>query len=469
MSELFFSDIGFKTNLFSKTQTEATKSSERISAVARGNITRGDTYHRAIRKFKEALEEGLEESEFSWKEMLYVANELSINRALFEMLLEYDEFETFVLLLTNNNKLSVYKKMILLYLTYYSSLHKAGAISVLVLYIKNILRYYQGKNRYLNALKELQEPLFGSLPSLLDYFQNDFEKVERSLKLQGSYEFTKALLNLKIIQELKKLSFDEQNTEIFQMVLERKDIFFAEGLTLKEYVARYLIERAMQENRPFPNWQRFVLELMGDPRSITAYSSSMNSWDIIGEEKKEFFIKTLSKDDLKLFLDVLSDSVSDTNYHYRKAFWMPFVEKVIFAKIMISEDAFLMSSDSLKQRFKVANDSYGKLHGVGSQSAIYIDFGKIKIIEFTHNGQVRGFEVCPIDLHKKTYTARELNALGNGKLCIFSEIHSSPRTYAWQTKILEYMNLYLDTNVKKQDIEILADREKREEYARRYL
>jgi hypothetical protein len=170
---------------------------------------------------------------------------------------------------------------------------------------------------------------------------------------------------------------------------------------LKEYVVKCLIERSIEESRPFPNWQLFILKLIGDPRSTGMYATNMGSWNIIGIELKDFFIKTLSKDDLKLFLEALSDSVSDTNYHYRKAFWMQFLDKVIFTKIMIGQEAYRMINETMKDKFQLNNDSYGTLKGISSQSAIYIDFGVIKIIEFTHSGQVRGFTDCPIDLHKK--------------------------------------------------------------------
>jgi hypothetical protein len=335
------------------------------------------------------------------------------------------------------------------------------------MYLKSILRSYNGKNRYINNLATVKEHVFGKLPELLEHYGNDFEAVKVDMKLQDNFEFSKALLNLKIIQALKALQYDENNQDVFSTIIERKEMFFDDGLTLKEYVAKYLIAIAIKEKSPFPNWQIFILKLIGDPRSTAMHSMTMRSWDIIGEDKKSFFIKTLSKDDLKLFLEALSDSVSDTNYHYRKAFWMQFLEKVKFAKIILAHDSISILNDTIQKKFKENNDSYGRLESNNSQSAIYIDFGNLHIIEFTHNGKIRGFTVCPINLNKKWYSKKELVILEKHPDIVFSFIHSSPRTYTWQETLLEYLNHYLKTSVTKNDILIDEDINKKENFIKK--
>ncbi|MDD3854885.1 EH signature domain-containing protein [Sulfurimonas sp.] len=465
MTDFVHSNVEFENNLFKKLSIEISKSTQRISYIADGGVNKGQIYQKAIKKFEEELEKGLgESSSFTWHEILYITNELAIRKTFFETLMEYEELETFILVIKKYQKLSIYKKLFSIYFNYYSTLNKANAMSVLKMYLKSVLRSYSGKNKYINNLVSAKEHIFGNLPDLLEQYNNDFEVIKRDMKLQDDFEFSKALLNLKIIQELKALDYDEDNQDVFSTILERKEMFFADGLTLKEYVAKYLISLAMSENLPFSNWQIFILKLIGDPRSTAMYTSTMGSWNIIGEERKEFFIKTLSKDDLKLFLEALSDSVSDTNYHYRKAFWMQFLEKVIFAKIMIGSDAYITMNDTMKEKFKFNNDSYGRLQGISNQSAVYIDFGSIKVIEYTHSGSVRGFSDCPIDLHQKHYSATELIALENKNTHLFTVKHASPRTYTWQVTVLEYLNSYLQTNVTKNDVEIPEDRGKREAY-----
>ena len=465
MNNIYFGD-----NLFKNLNLSIIKSEQNIAHIADGAIKKGDVYKKAIVKFENELKNGLSENPlFSWQEILYITNELTISRYLFNLLIEYEELETFILLIKKYKKISIYKKLFNIYFNYYDTLHKENIISILTMYLKSILRNYDGKNRYINNLIKLKDYIFGKLTNLLEYYDDDFDAIKTDIKLQESFEFSKALLNLKIIKELKSLKYDENNQDIFSTIFERKEMLFDDGLTLKEYVTRLLIDRALSENLPFPNWQIFILKLMGDPRSTAMYSSNMGSWNIIGEDRKNFFIKTLSKDDLKLFLEALSDSVSDTNYHYRKAFWMQFLDKVVFAKIMIGTDAYENLNNQMKEKFKLHNDSYGRLQSMHNQSAVYIDFGTIKIIEFTHSGQVRGYSQCPINLHKKQYSKQELDILQHNEAHIFSIKHASPKTYTWQITLLEYLNVYLKTSVTKNDIEIPEDKAKREAYSSRYI
>ena len=465
MTNFVLSDIGFDINLFKKLNIEITKSTQQIAYIASGGITKGVSYQRAIKKFEQEIEKGLDETTlFTWNEVLYIVNEVATNKQIFNILMEYEEFETFILIIKKYEKLSIYKKLFYIYFNYYNTLKKDGAINVLQLYLKRVLRHYKGNDKYIANLALVKQYIFGNLIYLLDYYNNDYDVIKIDIKLQDEFEFSKVLLNLKILRDLKSLKYDEESSNIFSSIINRKDMYFDKDLLLKEYIVRVLLDRAIEEQQPFPNWQKFILQLIGDPRSTAMYSATMGSWSIIGEYRKEFFIRTLSKDDLKLFLDVLSDSVLDTNYHYRKAFWIQFLDKVIFAKIMIGADAYIILNDKMKDKFKLNNDSYGRLQGLSNQSAIYIDFGNIKIIEFTHSGKVRGYSECPINLHQKYYDTKELNVLQRLETNLFSIIHASPRTYTWQRSLLEYMNQYLNTNITLQDIYIESDKHKVNKY-----
>lgn len=462
MNDIVFSDIEFKDNLFEKFNSEIEKNSEKLSFIAKGGINKGDVYQRAIRKFTDILPIGIgENNKFTWNEILYITNELSISKYMFNNLLEYEEFESFILVIKQYEKLSVYKKVFKIYFNYYSTLSQDKSIDLFKMYLKSIIRNYKGNNKYLNNIVLMKDYIFGDLPSLLDTYNDDFEKINQDFNLEPQYEFTKSLLNLKIIKELKSLDYDEENSDIFSTIIKRKDMFFSDGLSLKEYIAKYMIDTAFEEKKPFPNWQLFILQLIGDPRSISMYASNMGSWNVIGERNKEYFIKTLSQDDLKIFLEVLSDSVSDTNYHYRKSFWMQFLDKVIFTKIMIGEDAYNTMNDVMKEKFKISNESYSMLTGNHSQSAIYIDFGSIKVIEFTHNGSLRFFTDCPIDIHQRKFSLSQMTPI---KFIKKRLAHSGAKTYHWQQHALNIMNQSLNSNVKVEDTYIDEDKKKIKNY-----
>lgn len=468
MTDHALNNIEFGDKLFKNLDLSIKKSQQRISYIADGGVNKGQAvYQRAIEKFNNELKNDLNENSiFTWHEILYITNEISINKELFNTLVKFEKFEKFILRVVEyKRRQSINKKLFHIYFNYYTTLHKNDLLKVLKMYLNSVLRRYDGKNRYIKNLVAVKEHIFEKLPNILIFFNNDFDIIKNKMKLQDDFEFSKALLNLKIIQELKSLKYDEENQNIFSTIIDRKEMFFDDGLTLKEYVGKYLIDIAMHNNLPFPNWQIFILKLIGDPRSTAMHSSTMRSWDIIGEDKKSFFIKTLSKDDLKLFLEALSDSVSDTNYHYRKAFWMQFLEKVVFAKIMIGANAYNELNDAIKEKFKLNNESYSELIGNPSQSAIYIDFGIVKVIEFTHNGSVRFYNECPIDLHKKEFRLNQ--SMKTQPEMIKAIRHHGAKNYNWQKYALNIMNKKLNTNITKNDIEIPEDKNKREAYTKR--
>ena len=88
---------------------EIAKSTQRISYIADGGVNKGQAYQRAINKFSKELENGLSEAtQFSPHEILYITNELATNKQFFNTLMEYEEFDSFLLLIKKYKKLSIY-------------------------------------------------------------------------------------------------------------------------------------------------------------------------------------------------------------------------------------------------------------------------------------------------------------------------------------------------------------------------
>jgi len=450
---------------FTKLLQAIANNEEKITYIANGGMKKGRFYRKTISAFMKDIEIGFDEdSKYTSKEITFILNELAVSKTLFDLLIEYEEVESFFSMTMQYKKLSVYKKIFQIYFVFYNVLYQEEILTFFTNYLKNILKGYDGKSRYIKKLVSLKDYIFGDFEGLLEYFNDDFEVVKKELNLQEGFEFFKVLLNLKIVRDLKQLEYDEQNNQLFREIEARKDIYFQKGSTLKEYVVIYLLDRAIKEQKPFLNWQDFIIKLMGDPRSLSEYNSQMGSWNSIGKERKEFFIQTLSRDDLKVFLETLSDSVSDTNYHYRKAFWMQFLDKVLFAKLMIGTNAYIGLNNQLKQKFQLNKNSYSFFKGNQTQSAIYIDLGAIKVIEFTHNGKVRFYHRCPLDLQQKEYRRDDFVKFNNS--LIDEIVHSSPTAYNWQQKVLNLMQRYMYIDVKIEDVYIEEDKEKLLKYRR---
>lgn len=463
MSDHPHSNFEVGENAFIGLSTQIFKDRQRITAIGDGKTDKDAQYARVIASFTETMQKGSDVAHVTLdeKEKLFLVNELATNRAFLTQTLECSAFDSIMLMMQESSWIAIYKKLFLIYFNYFDTLQARHKLEALQAALKNFLHTYRGKNRVILKYQVLYDVLFGPMADLLDRYGGDFATLKHDLNLQDDSEYAKMLIRHKIVSAVKTLAYDENAPELFATVTKHKDFYFDEGLTVKEYIARFMIGRALQERRPYHHWQQFVFRLAGDPRSMRAHSPTLRTWNNIGREEAAYFIKTLFKDDMKLFLDLLSDPASDPDYAYRKAFWMPFLEHVVFAKVFIADTVFPTLSSELKERFQLHNDSYGILQGSYGQSAIYMDFGRLKIIEFTRIGHVRAFRECPMNLRKKSYSMKELDYLRFLSSCLFPIKHGGSKTYRWQKDLLPYMNRGLGLNVTEEEIRIPEDKAKR--------
>lgn len=455
--------IEVPNNPFPKISEVIKKYEKSIEYIASGGINKTNNYQEIIDNFNQKLKNGLDiiETNVSLTELIYVANEMAINKNFIKEILEYDEddFETILLFFQRDKKLTIYKNLLKIYFNHFGLLNEfPKKIRILEKYIKVFIFNYEGKNKLLNNCRYEKELLFNPEELLIKY-QYNTEKIQKQFSILVDYEYMLIMLNFKLIQKIENLEYDEKDDDLFKELIHRKNLFFKNDFTLKEYVVKYLLTKTMKIRLPFNNWQQFILDIIGDPRSSSIYSTNRSSWNKIGEDLKTFFISTLSKEDLKLFLDSLSDSVTDTNYHYRKAFWMAFLDYVIYVKLLVGKNAYELLDKNIKNRFN--NDGCYADYEQTKQSAIYIDFGLVKVIEFTHDGSVRIFNNCPIDLKKSRYTKSELRT---EKDLIFKQEHRSALNYNWQNHVLNEMNKYLGTNIQIENVYIEEDKIKSQRY-----
>lgn len=455
--------IEIPENPFSNLIQIIKKYEKNIEYIASGGINRTINYQVIINRFKKELEKGIDlfETNIPLTELVYIANEMAVNKSFIKEILDYeeDEFETILLFFKRDKKLGIYKNLLKLYFNHFSLLNELpNKLKVLENFIKDFLINYNGKNRLLHSCKDEKELIFQPINLLIKY-NYKVEEIQKQFSLLVDYDYVLVMLNFKLIQKLESLDYDEKNEDLFSELIRRKDLFFKDNYTLKEYVVKHLLTRAIKDRGLFPNWQQFIRDIIGDPRSLSMYNSNRSSWNRIGEDLKTFFIRNLSKEDLKLFLEQLSEKGDIKNYEYRKAFWMAFTEYVQYAKLIVGKDILILLPPEIQNKIKKDETCYAT-YDQNEQSAIYIDFGKIKVIEFTHSGKVSGYIETPIKLSKHFYTQKELTPF-RAPPYVFREIHASPRTYTWQKVLLNHMNEHLGINIKKIDIEIELDKNKR--------
>lgn len=454
----------FPDNLFSKLDKVIKRTTKDIEYIASGGMAINQDYKKIINEFDQKLKIGLDTNSLTIREVMFISNELAINRRYLEQLLITEgEFEIFITILWKYEKLSIYKNIIKMYFNHFNLLSaNLKHLNQLNSYIKSILNKYNGKNKLLNNCKKDREYLFNPI-DLLEKNNHNINEIKNQFNLLDNYQYVLTMLNYKLIEKIKKLHYDFEDTDLFIEIKEKQNLIFKDGYNLKEFVAKELLTKVIDKKQAFPNWKKFIIELIGDPRSYSRHNSNTSSWNVIGDKLKTYFIGTLSKEDLKLFLEQLSEN-DIQNYEYRKAFWMAFADNVTYAKLMVGREARALLPLEIKRKISQDDTSYAT-YNKNEQSAIYIDFGEIKIIEFTHSGKVRGYKECPINLNKHRYTHDELITYKHN---LFEEAHLSPPTYNWQKKVLRHMNRYLGTNVQVEDIKIQQDKDKYDRYVNPY-
>lgn len=465
--------FNYETNLFPETTKTVSRLLKIVEEIARGKTSISNQEStKIVIEFEEKLKNGSDIFFDEWKKYLVISDRCATSNGFMEECLEYqEEFKEFIKSSKTFLRGSITKNFYRCYFTHFEKLRKEELLEIFSERNRFAILQYNGKNRLFLNLKELHELGIdlNNPEDVLDYYGEDLDLILRELPIGESGEYIRILQNLKYVSAINNLNFDENDPKLFAEIVSRKETYCKENLLLKEYITKVLIDKAMFQDRNMIAWRDFILELLGDPRSSSLYGSKRLSWNVLGKERKDFFVKNLSQDDLKLFLESLSDSVSDTHYEYRKAFWLAFIDYVKFAKVFVGNNAYDELDPSLRDKIKKQDSSYARLSSQ-EQSAIYIDFGAIKVIEFTHNGSVRGFSECPINLKQSTFSSAELRT--ETYILKYQSIpekfvipHSSPANhYIWQPKVLILMNHHLKTNVSLQDVYVSVDQRRARGY-----
>jgi hypothetical protein len=194
------------------------------------------------------------------------------------------------------------------------------------------------------------------------------------------------------------------------------------------------------KNYDYTEWINFIINIVGDPRIVTSATAQNVSWDRIGNEYKDFLVGYLSKEDLVLFLEVLSDPEYDNIYRFRKAFWKPFVKHLRYAKLFINKHEFERLDSSFQLRFFGHKNTAYSFISDTQRSFIYMDFGTIKVIEGTHNAKVRLYNDTPIPLDKKSYVYQDFYRTNKTRQLIIDEVtHSHSEMGSWQNKVFNIL------------------------------
>lgn len=324
--------------------------------------------------------------------------------------------------------------------------------------LKKLTREYQGRNPMVIKAKQNSSILDGKLNELLAWYEDsDIKEIKRDLYLNEEDEFYQRLRLIKLLEEVRKLEPGENNPSLFQQIYENRDISATQTRNISEESVSILLDKCKSANASITTeWINFILKAVGDPRS----PQTLNAWNRIGDELKNWLIGTLSQGDLIEFLGSITDGQGDEIYQYRKAFWMQYVKYVRFAKIMVSNDGYMLlrrTNPALYERFAQNPITYSKIDDK-ERSCIYMDFGSFKVIEGTHNATIRFYSDCPINITARSYTYTDFYRPPQvSSLIIQEKEHRHSDKYSWQNSMRNFMNQKLGAKVSLSDILLPED------------
>lgn len=348
--------------------------------------------------------------------------------------------------INESNRGLICKKILTLYYSRYYDLNKLPSESREVFdnLLQDLMDEYDGKNRMvLQAIPRVKPILQGAKYILESYPKGtELRTIYDDLFLLSHFEIWEALQIAYFIERAKTWhpnQYDESVKLILKEVLIHKDKSIGGPRSLLEEVAYIMLSKCHAIGRIRDEWLEWLREHIGDPR-LSRYE---NAWLRIDASLYRWVRGLLSQQDVREFLTIMTDDNNDEIYQYRRQFWMQYVNRVQFSKVMLGRDARTKVSKTQPELFKRMRSNpeiYSNLNE-NDRSCIYMDFGDFCVIEGTHNAMVRLYSESPINLTRKSYEYQDFYTTAKANNAIIrEESHHSSDRYRWQNKIRNYLS-----------------------------
>jgi hypothetical protein len=426
------------------------KLDENTRKLKSGSETRSTTFRQDIEYFRNNWIDKENACALTKTQLRSASTHLLESERTFVDLLDAELLDEMAIVLESSESVGVKRKLIELYFQYFQKLQDKN--SHIEKHITRMLSNFNGRNILMNEYKANIYLLF-SPAKMLEKFLSVVD-IEQKFNLSPNSEYYKTLLIFQIVKEVESLYPGEAKEYLFKLVDEHKNYEYQDGLKVSEYVVRTLIGIMMNTstNVDYAKWVTFIIDLMGDPRTISARTAHNVQWTRVGEIYKTYLVGYLSREDLALFLEALSSPEHDDIYQYRKAFWKPFSEYVRYTKLFITKHEFMNLDEKFRKRFNGSNSAYSFISDA-QRSCIYMDFGEVKVIEGTHNAKVRLYSDIPIDLTKKEYEYTEFYRSNKARNCMITDFtHSYSEAGKWQEKVLVAIKAIKHIDIKLVDV-----------------
>jgi len=411
-----------------------------IKKLKTGSEKKPNTFLEDIKFFRENWINNEEPVKLTLRQLRSISIHLLESKKTFKELIDVDLLLELLGMMVELESIGVKRRIVQLYFSYYLTLQeldvdiKPG--------IKHMLQSYKGKNEIFTQYKKFRHILFEPA-KMLEYF-NDIDYIVQKFNISPNSEYYTSLMLFEILKRLDKLENGKVDITLFEQIQKHRSYRYNEHLLIGEYVVRKLVEKMMKNTEAnYTDWVNFIIDIAGDPRTVSHRSVHNVTWSRIGDKYKEYLVGYLSREDLVLFLEALSHPDHDEIYRYRKAFWKPFSKYIVNAKLFISQHEYYNLDHRFKKRFNGSNQAYSFISD-SKRSFIYMDFGNIKVIEGTHNAKVRIYIDTPIELGKSNYDYFDFYRSTKARELIIEEItHRASEAGIWQNKVFNVLKQYI--------------------------
>lgn len=180
--------------------------------------------------------------------------------------------------------------------------------------------------------------------------------------------------------------------------------------------------------------QSYVLQKWQDPRIAGADVH----WRDISDEAQQIFTRWITKEDLRFFFDIVAKACGDSNFEYRKAFWLAYLEDISSCRPVLRKDAeYLFRYDEQALEYYQNRRPATLKGGTKDQHAFIIQMYDFTFVEFStagacyvyYNYDLDGNLNLPFELRNAEYN---MNELRSRESVIHRVVHSRSSQYYWQ-------------------------------------
>lgn len=249
--------------------------------------------------------------------------------------------------------------------------------------LESFLRTYRGFSKALRTWQECLDHIIGPeapvrLGKKLADERSDIQPFAAAYALHANTEFwTEALA-----QAAEHIVHSIELAPVSQLEYLTRTLFANSELAksrMEKLLGKTILSRRCDIDEaarvPIINFALGSMEF-GDPRVYSA------RWVGLGDKAIDCFISWLSREDIKLFFDLVIDRASDSQG--RKRFWLRWTPQLKRSWVLLS------GQDQEQVRVKLQHrqdkiPSYGFLDSPGA-SAFLLDFGTVVVVEFSQSG-----------------------------------------------------------------------------------